>query len=167
MSDDPADNLVLTPQLQIAIRMLSSTHEEMQRWLAEACASHPALRWRRPAAVGRADAEIYVEGDGLRCEIADDGELEVDEDAPEEERRAAAWMVRAVERRQESIARLLALVIEAQAPFLRGDAAAPAALGAAALADELGSHETTVKRLVEGKRLSVAGREVALGELVG
>ena len=81
--------------------------------------------------------------------------------------REAAWLVRAAERRRESIARLLALVIEAQGPFLRGERPRPQRLAVATLADELGFHASTVRRLVEGKRLRVNGREIDLAELVG
>ncbi|MCB9569808.1 MAG: hypothetical protein H6710_21755 [Myxococcales bacterium] len=167
MSGSLGDGLALTPQLQLAIRMLSSAHVEMLRWLEEVSASQPALRWRPPAAPSEVDAVIERGDDGLRCELSDEGELEVDEEAPEEAQREAAWLVRAAERRRESIARLLALVIEAQGPFLRGERPRPQRLAVATLADELGFHASTVRRLVEGKRLRVNGREIDLAELVG
>ncbi|MEZ4382920.1 MAG: hypothetical protein R3A79_16460 [Nannocystaceae bacterium] len=169
MADDPERIAPLT-QLQLAIRLLQGTHVDLRAELEAACAEHPALRWRRPTPA-EVDVELRVADDGaITYTLADDGALSVDEAAAEGEQAVAAWLVRAVDRRRASIARLVERLVAHQAPFLRGEAAEPVALGQAAIADELGFHASTVERLLQRKRLRITpaqgeARVVALATL--
>ncbi|MCA9659359.1 MAG: hypothetical protein KC486_13520 [Myxococcales bacterium] len=168
MADD-LERLGPMTQLQIAIRMLQGTHVDLRAELEAACHEHPALRWRPPVPA-EVDVEVLVADDGaITYTLADDGALSIDEAAAEEEQQAAAWLVRAVERRRASMARLIERLVVHQAPFLRGEAAEPEALERAALAAELGFHESTVERLLQRKRLRIrpAGGEPREVELAG
>lgn len=154
MADD-LERLGPMNQLQLAIRMLQGTHVDLRAVLEAARGEQPALRWRAPAPAD-VDVEVQVGDDGaITYTLADDGALSVDEAAAEEDQQAALWLVRAVERRRASIARLVERLVAHQGAFLRGEEDEPRALERAALAAELGFHASTVERLLQRKRLRI------------
>jgi len=146
----------LTPQLQLAIRMLQGNHGEMLEWIQEALRSNPALRWRQPVTVATADAEVRLGETGeLSLTLADEGELSVVASADDSERRTAEWLVSAAARRRRSIERLMEALMAHQRAFLSGQEAAPEELSHRVVAAELGYHASTIERLLQGKCLRI------------
>ena len=156
MSESTPDDVVLTPQLQLAIRMLQGNHRQLRGWIEEAVRDNPALSWAPPEADEGVDAEILSGPKGaLRFVLADDGVLSVDPAAEEGAERTAQWLVSAVARRRRAIERLLEAILPHQRAYLRGEAPAPEKLSVAVLAAELGFHRSTVERLLRGKTLRI------------
>lgn len=156
MAESFEGDVNLTPQLQLAIRMLQGNHREMLEWIQEALCSNPALRWRQPVTVTTADAEVRVgEAGELSLTLADEGELSVSASADDSESRTAEWLVSAAARRRRSIERLLLALMAHQRAFLSGQEAAPEKLSHRVLAAELGYHTSTIERLLQGKSLRI------------
>ncbi len=155
MTDTSEGDVVLTPQLQLAIRMLQGNHRETQAWIEEALRDNPALSWTPPEVVGEVDAEVRVAEGGVTLVLADEGALRVDEDAEEEVKKTALWLVGAAARRRRSIERLVEAMIAHQGDFLSGAEGAPGELSVTTLAGELGYHRSTVERLLKGKSLRI------------
>jgi len=155
-SDDSDDKVDLTPQLQLAIRMLQGNHRELREWIQEALRDNPALSWAPPKESAEVDAEIRVGADGeLSVVLADDGVLGVAEDAEGDPERRAQWLVSALARRRRAIERLLETIVPHQRGFLRGEDPRPAELSPQVLAAQLGFHRSTVDRLLKGKSLRI------------
>ncbi len=156
MAETLEGDVNLTPQLQLAIRMLQGNHRELIEWIQEALRGNPALRWRQPATVTGVDAEVRLgEAGELSLRLADEGELSVSTSADESERRRAEWLVSAAARRRRSIERLLLALMAHQRAFLSGQEGAPEEVSHRLLAAELGYHASTIERLLQGKRLRI------------
>ncbi len=155
MTDTSEGDVVLTPQLQLAIRMLQGNHREMRAWIEEALRDNPALSWAAPEVAWEVDAEVRVAEGRLRLVLADEGALRVDEDAEETAKKTALWLVGAAARRRRSIERLVEAMIAHQEGFLSGAEGAPGELSVTTLAAELGYHRSTVERLLKGKSLRI------------
>ncbi len=156
MTESSDGEVVLTPQLQLAIRMLQGNHREMRGWIEEALRDNPALSWAPPEAETEVDAEVRVEEGRVRVVLADDGVLAVDEGAEDPGKRTAQWLVTAAARRRRSIERLVEAMVAHQEGFLRGTEEAPEELSVTTLAGELGYHRSTVERLLKGKSLRIS-----------
>ena len=155
MTDSSEGEVVLTPQLQLAIRMLQGNHREMRGWIEEALRDNPALTWAPPETETEVDAEVQVEDGRLSVVLADEGVLSVDEGAEDSGKKSAEWLVSAAARRRRSIERLLEAMVAHQEGFLSGAEEAPGELSVTTLAGELGYHRSTVERLLKGKSLRI------------
>ena len=161
MTDSSEGEVVLTPQLQLAIRMLQGNHREMRGWIEEALRDNPALSWVPPESETEVDAELRVADGRLSVVLADEGVLSVDDAAEDPSKKTAEWLVTAAARRRRSIERLVEAMVAHQEGFLSGAEEAPGELSVTTLAGELGYHRSTVERLLKGKSLRICRQRSA------
>ena len=169
-------SLVLTPKLQMAIKLLGMSWRQLYTLIEEEMARCPHLRWEPPEVDPAADVEIAVHSDKILAWVSDTGELYVatnpsgDRDGGSTDvdaYREAQWLVRSVEQRHKSIERVVEALAARQEPFLRGHRGTPETISLRSLADEVAFHESTVRRVLSGKTVRVEDREMALDHLMG
>lgn len=207
MSDDRklSQQLVMTPQLQMAIRMLSMTQDELFTMIAEWRESHPGVItelapgdpepvsqaeqdeadelgipiWRflaeppLPAAAPRPDVWVFGNPPQARANPSAAPRITAVFDDATISRSAAdvregAWLARAVRQRAKTMERIVAALLELRpqlAIALEPDKLA--SVGVSELAENIGLHDSTIKRVVPVLRYQSIHGVVQLVEAKG
>jgi DNA-directed RNA polymerase specialized sigma54-like protein len=150
-----------------AVQMLNASWSELYGLIEEMASKNPAVQWKRPERTPEVDVEVKVEGDTIHVLLARVGELKVAPGANDAAHRDAGWFVRCVEKRDETLLRVVEELASRQLPFLRGERDAPEAMNAAAVADVLAFHESTVRRALANKVLRCRAGDLPLETLLG
>ena len=160
--------LVMTPQLQLAIRLLGATPRELAALVEHEAAENPALEFI-PApvdALGDAVIASVEEGRLMARSLAAVRLAEPTEGATDDQRKSAEWLVHALEQRERTVLRVVEALLERQRDYLNGNRERPVSLTRRVIAEALGIHESTVTRIVERKALCCARGVVALTDLL-
>jgi DNA-directed RNA polymerase specialized sigma54-like protein len=191
--------LVMTPQLQMAIRLLSFGRAELvERELPTLLEQHPLLGSspREPTEFD-VDEEVVVvrEGPGFRAlpsalglpAFSVGGHAyafdyyptgPTPEDRPDpmpgakfaaeraDELRAALWVLRALEQRGRTYARVAQALVERRPAFFEEGPGRLEPVTYRELAEDVGMHESTIDRVVTGKALRCSHGAYALDALV-
>ncbi|HEX4569553.1 MAG TPA: RNA polymerase factor sigma-54 [Dongiaceae bacterium] len=83
------------------------------------------------------------------------------------QRSAAQWLLRALDRRADTLRRVAEIIVQRQAGFLEGGAGALKPLSRREIARSLGLHESTVSRAISGKHVATPRGVVALSAFFG
>jgi DNA-directed RNA polymerase specialized sigma54-like protein len=151
-----------------AVQMLNASWSELYELIEKMAAKNPAVQWTRPERPPEVDVEVSGDaGDAVHVSLARVGELHVAPGGNDAAVRDAGWFVRCVEKRDETLRRVVEELGSRQAPFLRGERDTPEEVSAQAVADVLGFHETTVRRAVANKVLRCRAGDLPLERLLG
>jgi DNA-directed RNA polymerase specialized sigma54-like protein len=150
-----------------AVQMLNASWTELYELIEEMAAKNAAVQWTRPERAPEVDVEVRLDGDAIHISLARIGELHVAPGADDAAHRDAGWFVRCVEKRDETVLRVVEELASRQAPFLRGERDTPEEVSAQAVADVLAFHESTVRRAVANKVLRCRAGDLPLARLLG
>lgn len=164
-TEPPAQVFVITPELQLAIRLMSLPLAALAEEIRTQAASTPALclgeaagappQLPAPADGIAADLLIVREGKGWKSIAGTQGlpALSVDPSADAETKLAAERLIHGLEQRDVTLAKLGDALVALQPAWLEAGGALPTGLSTNRFAELMGVHTTTVNRLVDGKRL--------------
>lgn len=181
-----SQQLVMTPQLQMAIRMLSQNLESLLLELDAARKKNPMLsvqtRTTRPIGPFPPDLEtipevyVYLEGGEVFVEPNINampdifiGNVLVPEIDPEsdstaspldkipaekrEQAREVLWLARAVQQRAKTYAKIIRAIVERAPQWFRDEDNDPPKFTLRDIAEAVGMHESTIKRVLEGDKV--------------
>jgi RNA polymerase sigma-54 factor len=156
---------VVTPQLQLAIRLMSLPLAALADEIRAQAATTPALLLGE---VAGAPPQIPTPSDGIAADllIVREGKawksiagtqglpaLSIDPGADAEAKHAAEVLLRSIEQRSVTLAKLGEALISLQPAWVEAGGTLPTGLSTNRFAELMGVHTTTVNRLVDGKRL--------------
>jgi DNA-directed RNA polymerase specialized sigma54-like protein len=156
-----------------AVQMLNASWSELYELIEEMASKNPAVQWKRPERAPEVDVEVRLDGDAgdagdaINISLAPIGELRVAPGGNDAAHRDAGWFVRCVEKRDETLLRVVEELASRQGPFLRGERDTPEQVSAHAVADVLAFHESTVRRAVANKVLRCRAGDLPLQRLLG
>lgn len=164
-TEPPAQVVVMTPQLTLAIRLLSLPLAALAEEIRTQAAATPALRLgdvagppsqlATPADGIASDLLIVREGTAWKSIAGTQGlpALSIDPAADADAKRAAEVLLRSIEQRSVTLAKLGEALISLQPAWVEAGGTLPTGLSTNRFAELMGVHTTTVNRLVDGKRL--------------
>ena len=167
-TEPPAQVVVITPELQLAIRFLSLPLAALADEIRVQAGATPALELGEissepaplpPAGDGiPADLFLVAEGTRWRSIAGTQGlpALSIVPDAAAESKRDAEWLIKCLDQRTVTLAKLGYALISLQPAWVEAGGTLPTGLSTNRFAELMGVHTTTVNRLVEGKRLQCA-----------
>ena len=135
-----SQSLVMTPQLQQAIKLLALSNLEIEAFIGEALESNPLLEAGEMRSVER-EAPRESEEPQVHDATPGDGEQALDID-PE-----------ALDQRARTILKVAAAIVKAQDGFFRQGVSQLRPLTLRAVAEEIEMHESTVSRVTSNKYL--------------
>jgi hypothetical protein len=178
-----SQQLVMTPQLQMAIRMLQTPTAELGAMLDKIVGLEPAEPgdpdlvatvtdqerelaeednapvWNFDLAV-RGTGDVVIAGGTARANRHVLPHVRVSATADADQQREAVWFVRALRQRAKTYERFTEALLELRPALATGGTFEPAPVRA--IAERLGMHESTMTRVAAGCRIEVAGTIRAL-----
>lgn len=164
-TEPPAQVQVITPQLQLAIRVLELPLAALAEEIRAQAAALPALQLGEapatppplpiPADGIAADLLLVREGARWKSIAGSHGlpVLSVAPDAAPEAKRDAEWLIHSLEQREVALVKLGDALVALQPAWVEAGGNLPTGLSTNRFAELMGVHTTTVNRLVERKRL--------------
>jgi len=167
---DLAKQLVMTPQLQLAIKLLATRSRELPDviapWLAEHAAALAPLAEGEPDPAADGDEEPLALLDRSPFDAGDDADVWVLGEPPRAhangrafpryrvvgDSRDAAWLVRALRQRARTYLRVVQAAVDLRPALAGPDPAAAEPFGARELAKALELHESTIQRVAAACR---------------